>query len=178
MPHCPHHTSHRVELHYTSGSSSSEFNFIGAITKLQNNQLNLTNKVFSRKLILPQKDNKSKWFLSHTQNYLICVWAHEHNFIRNCWNGLTCPRGDSECELHNKYMELCAKDQLGNSNWKQFFENLYLLHGKSCTYIRFLSLVTEDSTPYHIVIKSVWTEHSVLIAWKECVILQLTWQAG
>lgn len=67
---------------------------------------------------------------------------HAHNFAQTRCNGSTCPSGDSECELHNKYAEPCVKAQLGNSNWKQPLENLYLLHGETCILSDF-SLITE-----------------------------------
>lgn len=62
------------------------------------------------------------------------MWGHAHNFSQTHCNGSTCPRGDSKSELHNKYVEPFVKDQPGNSNWKQPFENLYLLHDKPLSY--------------------------------------------
>ena len=43
----------------------------------------------------------------------IHVWAHAHNFSQTCCNGSTCPRGDSECELHNKYMNRILRTSWG-----------------------------------------------------------------
>ena len=41
------------------------------------------------------------------------MWAHAHNFSQTRWNGSTCPRGDFECELHNKYMNRVLRTSWG-----------------------------------------------------------------
>lgn len=96
----------------------------------------------------------------------------EQHFTKSL-GSLSCPRGYTECEFHNKFMELCAKGQL--SNWKQPFENLYLQQSEFFTFSDFA--VITGRLYYEMLSNQV--EHSLICQlYEKMNIIALTSKSG